>query len=60
MGAHVELTIDWPAKHDQIYPISLQATGFILRSDANRTAVRVTSRKFRVEPAPLEDIRATA
>ncbi len=60
VGAHVELTIDWPARHDEVYPISLQATGFILRSDVNRTAVRVTSRKFRGEPAPLEHIRATA
>ncbi len=60
VGAHVELTIDWPAKHDEVYPISLQVTGFILRSDPNRTAVRVTSRKFRVESAPMEDIRASA
>jgi hypothetical protein len=60
VGAHVELAIDWPAKHDEIYPILLQATGFVLRSDAGRTAVRVTSRKFRVEPLPLEDFRATA
>ena len=60
VGAHVELTIDWPAKHDEIYPLSLQVTGFILRSDPNRTAVRVTSRKFRVEPVPLEDVRVSA
>jgi hypothetical protein len=59
VGAHVELTIDWPAKHE-IYPMLLQATGFVLRSDGGRTAVRVTSRKFRVETMPLEDLRATA
>lgn len=60
VGAHVELTIDWPARHDEVYPVSLQVTGFILRSDANRIAVRLTSRKFRVETLPVEDIRASA
>jgi len=60
VGAHVELNIDWPARHAEIYPISLQITGFILRSDANCTAVRLASRKFRVDALPAEEVRASA
>ncbi|MGO9262478.1 MAG: PilZ domain-containing protein [Bryobacteraceae bacterium] len=58
VGVHIEILIDWPAKHREIDPIALQVTGFIVRSDGNRTAVRMTSRKFKlVHPEPA---RATA
>ena len=61
VGAHVEMVIGWPAKYGDIYPIDLQATGFILRSEGGRTAVRVMSRKFRVITAPVEQpVRASA
>jgi hypothetical protein len=60
VGAHIEVAIDWPAKFGDVYPVDLQITGFVLRSDAGRTAVRMTSRKFRVAQAPAEPIRATA
>jgi hypothetical protein len=60
VGAHVELIIDWPAKHGDVYPIDLQATGFILRSEGGRTAVRVTSRKFRVLDAPAQSVPVSA
>ena len=49
LGAHVELIIDWPAKQDQIYPIDIQATGFIVRSTGSKAAVRMSSRHFRVQ-----------
>ena len=48
VGAHVEMMVDWPASHEGIYPIGLQATGFVVRSSTARTAVRITSRKFRI------------
>jgi c-di-GMP-binding flagellar brake protein YcgR len=60
IGAHVEVVVDWPAKYADVYPIDLQVTGFVVRSDAGRTAVRMTSRKFRVASVPAEPIRATA
>ncbi len=58
VGAHIEILVDWPAKYADIFPISLQVTGFVLRSESSRTAVRLTSRKFRVaaieaEPMPV-------
>jgi hypothetical protein len=59
VGAHVEMIIDWPAKYDDEQPIDLQLTGFIVRSDGTRTAVRVTSRRFRIN-SHFEPYRATA
>jgi hypothetical protein len=61
VGSHIEVVVDWPAKYGDVYPIDLQVTGFVLRSDHGRTAVRMTSRKFRVASEPAEPmIRASA
>jgi hypothetical protein len=59
VGSHVEMIVDWPAKYADDQPIDLQLTGFIVRSDGNRTAVRVTSRRFRIN-SHFEPYRATA
>lgn len=59
VGAHIELVVSWPAKHSDIYPIDLQITGFVVRSDTGRVAVRMTSHRFRVNE-PAEQIRASA
>lgn len=48
VGAHIELTIEWPARNGENGPIDLQLTGFVVRSDAGKTAVRITSHRFRV------------
>jgi len=50
VGAHVEILIDWPAKHSDVDSMALLVTGFIVRSDGNRTGVRVTSRRFKMTP----------
>jgi hypothetical protein len=55
LGSHV----DWPAKFADTQPIDLQLTGFVVRSDSHRTAVRVTSRRFRIN-SHFEPYRATA
>ena len=60
VGSHIEMVVNWPEKYADIYPIDLQVTGFVVRSDSNRTAIRMTSRTFRVASAPAEPIRATA
>jgi PilZ domain len=65
VGCHIELRIDWPARFDSLYPIELQATGFVVRSDNNRAAVRISSYRFlvhRVEtkPEPEAELSATA
>jgi hypothetical protein len=54
------MSIEWPSKYGDLYPIELQATGFIVRSVGGRIAVRVTSRKFHVDTALQEPYRATA
>jgi hypothetical protein len=59
IGAHVEMIVDWPAKYAEEQPIDLQLTGFVVRSDNHRTAVRVTSRRFRIN-SHFEPYRATA
>jgi len=58
VGSHVEMLVEWPAKHRDD-PVELQMTGFIVRSGAGRTAVRITFWRFRVDSA-AESIRATA
>ena len=59
-GAHIEIVIDWPARFGELYPIDLQVTGFVTRSHGGRTAVRVTSRKFRVDALAAEPYQASA
>lgn len=49
VGAHIEMTVAWPAKYADAYPIDLVVTGFVVRSDPGRTAVRMTSRRFRTD-----------
>jgi len=59
VGSHIEVIVDWPARYAETHPVALQVTGFVLRSDSGRTAVRVTSHRFRID-SNLEDYRATA
>jgi hypothetical protein len=53
------MTVEWPPRYGDIYPIDLVITGFIVRSTGGKTAVRVSSRKFRVNAASVP-YRATA
>jgi len=59
IGSHIELVVDWPAKYADTRPIDLQLTGFIVRSDSGRTAVRITSHRFRID-SQSQPYRATA
>jgi hypothetical protein len=60
VGAHIEMTIDWPSKYGDMYPIELLVTGFIVRSLGGKIGVRVTSRKFHVDTVLEQPYRATA
>ena len=60
IGAHIEMSVEWPSKYGDLYPIELQVTGFVVRSVGGKIGVRVTSRKFRVESAMEQPYRATA
>ena len=59
-GAHIEIVVNWPAKFGDLYPIDLQITGFVVRSDGNRTAVRLTSHRFRVDSIAEVPIQVSA
>jgi hypothetical protein len=52
LGAHIELRIDWPARYESVHPVDLQATGFVVRSDNGRSAVRITAHRFLVAETP--------
>ncbi len=54
-GAHTEISLAWPAKHGEA-PITMILTGFVVRSDAGRTAIRITSHRFKVEQQSLSAI----
>ena len=60
VGAHIELMVDWPARHGDNELVELQITGFVTRNESGRVAVRSTSRKFRVEAAGAQRLLATA
>ncbi len=60
VGAHVELVIDWPARYGDMNQIDLVLTGFVVRADTTRAAVRITSRRFRILPAAAEPYRVSA
>ncbi len=56
VGAHIEIVIDWPAKYGDLYPVDLQLTGFVLRSEPGRTAIKMTSHRFRVDSVNAETL----
>jgi hypothetical protein len=59
VGAHVELIVEWPARHgDQA--IDLVATGFVVRSTATRAAILMTSRRFRILPVEQPSFAVSA
>jgi hypothetical protein len=60
VGTHIEMIVDWPPRYGDLYPIDLVMTGFIVRSTGGKTAVRVSSRKFRVNAAAAITYQATA
>jgi c-di-GMP-binding flagellar brake protein YcgR len=60
VGAHIEITVAWPARYAELYAIDLVLTGFVVRSDTGRTAVRMTSRRFRTEAEAAAPYRASA
>jgi hypothetical protein len=60
VGTHIEMTVDWPPRLGDIYPIDLVMTGFIVRSTGGKTAVRVASRKFKVNAEAAVSYQATA
>ncbi len=58
LGGHLELIIDWPADDRRL--VSLHASGFVVRSSGTRTAVRMTSHRFRIADILATPIIQTA
>ena len=54
VGSHIEIRIDWPARYESVHPVELHITGFVIRSENGRSAVRISSHRFLVhEGEPL-------
>ena len=49
VGGRLELIIDWPAARRDQFPMSLHASGIVLRSRGSKSAIRITSHRFEVE-----------
>jgi hypothetical protein len=47
VGRMVELSVNWPARLDGTCPLQFVATGRVVRSEANRAAVRIERYEFR-------------
>jgi hypothetical protein len=55
IGAHLNMVIDWPVKCEDLCPVKLHLTGFVLRCAAGITAVSITSHRFEVVPADVPE-----
>lgn len=47
MGRLVEITVNWPARLDGTCPLKFVASGRVIRSEADRAAVRIERYEFR-------------
>jgi hypothetical protein len=47
LGLMVELSVNWPAMLDGICPLQFVATGRVVRSEAQRAAVRIENYEFK-------------
>jgi len=59
IGAHVEMTIEWPARHEEL-PVDLLTTGIVVRSSSTKAAVNMTSYRFRTDLQNSEPMAAIA
>jgi hypothetical protein len=56
LGGHLELIVDWPADFGDRRLVSLHASGFVVRTNGSRIAVRITSHRFRISDLPETSI----
>lgn len=59
VGTYLEMVIDWPVKRNDVQPMSLEATGVVVRSARGRVAVRLTSCELRVKAESADSVAAT-
>lgn len=51
VGRTVELSVNWPARLDGTCPLKFVAVGRVIRSEANRAAVRIERYQFKTRGA---------
>ena len=60
IDARIEMVIDWPSKHDNLYPICLRAVGQVVRIQGREIAVRMTVCRMVVEKATSSWVAAAS
>jgi hypothetical protein len=60
VGGHLELIIDWPCVRADKHPITLHATGLVVRSSGSKTAVQIPSHRFRIQTETAHPMGALA
>jgi hypothetical protein len=56
----MELIIDWPAVRTDQFPVTLHATGLVVRSSGSKTAVQIPSHRFRIQTETAHPMGALA
>jgi hypothetical protein len=60
IGRMVELSVNWPARLDGVCPLQFVATGRVVRSEAQRAAVRIEKYEFKTRSMATMAAGATA
>ena len=56
----LEIVIDWPSTHDNLYPIFLQTAGQVLRNHDECVAVRIAGYRIVIEKAATPLVNAAS
>jgi hypothetical protein len=60
INARIEMVMDWPAMHDNLYPICLRAVGEVVRIDGREMAVRMAVCRMVIEKATSPQFAAAS
>jgi PilZ domain-containing protein len=60
VNTRIEMVIDWPSTHGTIHPISLRASGDVVRGRDRRVAVQMTSCRMGTEKATSPVVNAAS
>jgi hypothetical protein len=60
LRAHVELSIAWPCKLNNICPLKLVAIGRVVRSQEGSTVIRIERHEFRTQGSAAQPMRPLA
>ena len=60
VGAHIEISVEWPVLYGDTHAMELQVTGFVVRTEGSRVGVRVNSHRFRLLPSADQPYQVSA